>query len=166
MRGTETITVRRLTPDDWTIWRDIRLVSLADAPHAFGSSLAREQAFAEADWRLRLDTERGALAAVAEQGERVVGSIGGYTPDGADAVLLIAMWAHPDARGQGVGDALVREVLAWATENGWPEVQLRVADGNTAARRLFERNGFVPTGRRDTLESNPAVYTEFMARRV
>lgn len=159
------ITVRRLGPDDWTIWREIRLMALADAPYAFGSSLAREQAMAESGWRDRLAPEHG-VTAVAMLDERPVGAIGGYTPPGATSVLLIAMWAHPDVRGRGVGDVLVREVLAWARENGWSEVRLRVADGNTPARRLFERHGFVPTGLRDPLESNPSVYTETLARAV
>jgi ribosomal protein S18 acetylase RimI-like enzyme len=61
---------------------------------------------------------------------------------------------------------LVDEILAWARENGWSEVRLRVADGNDAARRLFVRHGFRPTGRRDTLESDPSVYTETLAREV
>jgi GNAT superfamily N-acetyltransferase len=165
MRGTGTITVRRLAPDDWATWRDIRLVALADAPYAFGSSLARERGLTEAEWRGRLAPEHG-VTAVATLGERVVGAIGGYTPPGAAAVLLIAMWAHPDVRGRGVGDLLVREVLAWAGENGWSQVRLRVADGNAPARRLFERHGFVPTGQRDALESNPNVYTETLARTV
>jgi RimJ/RimL family protein N-acetyltransferase len=165
MRGTETITVRRLEPDDWAAWRDIRLAALADAPHAFGSSLARERDLTEANWRERLEPANG-VTVVALLGDRVVGAAGGYTPPGADSVLLVAMWTHPDVRGHGAGGVLVDEVLAWAGENGWSEVRLRVADGNDAARRLFERHGFVPTGQRDTLESNPAVYTEFMMRRV
>jgi len=165
MRGTETITVRRLGPDDWAVWRDIRLAALADAPHAFGSSLARERDLTEADWRGRLAPGNG-VTVVALLGERVVGTAGGYTPPGADSVLLIAMWTHPDARGHGAGGVLVDEILAWARENGWSEVRLRVADGNDAARRLFVRHGFRPTGRRDTLESDPTVYTETLAREV
>jgi GNAT superfamily N-acetyltransferase len=161
MRGTETVTVRRLAPDDWQVWREVRLASLADAPRAYGSSLAREEGFGEADWRARLDPANG-MSAVAVLGERVVGAVGGYTPAGADAVLLVAMWAHPDLRGRGVGDALVADVLAWARENGWSEVRLRVADGNDAARGLFVRNGFVPSGERVPLESDPTIGTEFL----
>ncbi|MGH3760316.1 N-acetyltransferase family protein [Actinophytocola sp.] len=165
MTGTETITVRRLTPDDWRTWREVRLASLADAPHAYGSSLAREEGFGEADWRQRLDPANG-MTAVATLGDRVVGAVGGYTPPGADAVLLIAMWAAPAVRGRGVGGALVRDVLAWARENGWSRVELRVADGNTAARGLFERSGFVATGLREPLESDPTVGTETLVRKV
>ena len=161
MRGTETVTVRRLAPDDWVVWREVRLAALADAPRAYGSSLAREEGFGEADWRQRLEPANG-VSAVAMLGERVVGAVGGYTPAGADAVLLVAMWARPELRGRGVGDALVADVLAWARENGWSTVRLRVADGNVAARRLFERNGFAATGEREPLESNPTIGTDFL----
>ncbi len=165
MTGTGTITARRLGPDDWAVWRDIRLTALADAPYAFGSSLARERDLTEADWRLRLAPGNG-VTVVALLGDRVVGAAGGYTPPGTESVLLIAVWAHPDVRGHGAGDVLVDEVLAWARETGWSEVRLRVADGNDAARRLFVRHGFRPTGQRDTLESNPSAYTEALARKV
>lgn len=159
------ISVRRLTPDDWPVWRAVRLASLADAPYAYGSSIAHEEGLGEADWRHRLAPANGVFA-VAMLGDRAVGTIGGYTAPGADTVLLIAMWARPELRGRGVGDALVRDVLAWARENGWSRVELRVADGNAAARRLFERHGFAATGRRDTLESDPTVGVEILARKV
>lgn len=159
------ISVRRLTPDDWSVWRAVRLAALADAPYAYGSSLAREEPLAEADWRHRLDPANGVFA-VAMLGERVVGAVGGYTPADADAVLLIAMWARPGLRGRGIGDALVVDVLGWARENGWSTVRLRVADGNVAARRLFERHGFAATGQCDTLESDATVLTETWARTV
>jgi ribosomal protein S18 acetylase RimI-like enzyme len=165
MTRTEQILVRRLAPGDWPVWREVRLASLADAPYAYGSSLAREEGFGEADWRARLDPANG-MSAVAVLGERVVGAVGGYTPAGAETVYLVAMWAHPGTRGRGVADLLVADVLSWARENGWPSVSLRVADGNDAARRLFERNGFVSTGHREPLESDPTVGTETLARKV
>jgi hypothetical protein len=50
----------------------------------------------------------------------------------------------------------------WARENGWSQVRVRVADGNDAARGLFVRNGFVPTGKREPLESDHTIGTEFL----
>lgn len=160
------ISVRRLRPDDWQVWRAVRLAALGQAPGAFGSTLAREQRFTESDWRGRLGP--GGVKVVATLGEsaETVGCAGGVVPAGADAVLLIAMWISPGHRGRGIGDALVTEVVDWARENGWSRVVLDVADGNDAARRLFLRNGFEPTGQRAPLPSNPAVETEVLARKV
>jgi GNAT superfamily N-acetyltransferase len=163
--GADRISVRRLVPDDWSTWRAVRLEALADAPQAYGSSLAREEGLGEDDWRRWLEPSNGVMV-VARLGERVVGAVGGFTPPGSDAVLLIAMWVRPGLRGHGVGDALVREVLAWAPENGWSRVELRVAEGNLAARRLFVRHGFEPTGYSEPLASDPRVRTDTLARLV
>ena len=50
------IELRVLTPDDWRIWRRIRLAALAEAPYAFGSRLADWQGDGDREerWRARL----------------------------------------------------------------------------------------------------------------
>ena len=153
--------VVRLTCDDWRLLRDVRLAALADAPHAYGSSLAAERDFDESRWRQRLGT--GVWVVVLD--EEPAGLVGAYLPDG-DTPMLVAMWVDPGHRGRGVGDALVVEVLRWAAENRWSQMVLRVADGNDAARRLFLRHGFTSTGRRQPLESDPRVSTETLSRAI
>jgi ribosomal protein S18 acetylase RimI-like enzyme len=149
----------RLTGDDWRTLRDVRLAALADAPHAYGSTLEREQHLDEAEWRRRLET---GFSAIAVDGADTVGLIGAYLPE-PDKPMLIGLWVSPAQRGRGAGDALVTEVLRWAAENNWSHVVLRVADGNDAARKLFSRHGFTPTGQREPLESNPGVGTETLS---
>ncbi len=153
--------VRRLEPDDWKVYRDIRLASLADAPHAFGSTLAREEQFDEATWRGRLSQDN-AVTVVAFDGGDAVGIMGSYVPPDTGEAMLVAAWVHGAARGKGVADALVTEVLAWSRERGFEQVVLRVADGNDPARRLFLRHGFTPTGEWEALESDPSVGAEFL----
>ena len=151
----------RLTGDDWRLLRDVRLAALADAPHADGSSLAIEEGFGEADWRGRLD---GGPWTVARHDGALVGLVGAYVP--GDTPMLVALWVRPGSRGLGVGDALITDVLRWAAGNRWSRVVLRVADGNDAARKLFLRNGFEPTGVRLPLENDPGVGTEVLARAI
>lgn len=51
-------------------------------------------------------------------------------------------------------------MVEWAASDGAREVALWVADGNTAAAAAYRLAGFVPTGRRQPLPSNPAVGEE------
>ncbi|MFC4852471.1 GNAT family N-acetyltransferase [Actinophytocola glycyrrhizae] len=150
----------RLTGDDWRLLRDLRLAALADAPHAFGSSLAGEEGLGEADWRRRL---AGGLWTVVSPDGVPAGLVGAYVRE-PDTPMLVSMWVRPGARGLGIGNLLITDVLRWAAENRWSRVVLRVADGNDAARKLFLRHGFEPTGEREPLASDPGVGTELLAR--
>jgi len=53
----------------------------------------------------------------------------------------------PDARGAGVGKALLRELIQVAHLDGHPGLSLSVDDGNTRALKLYEHTGFVPVER-------------------
>jgi GNAT superfamily N-acetyltransferase len=153
----------RLTGDDWRLLRDVRLAALADAPYAYGSSLAIEEGFTESDWRRRI--HGGALWTIVRHDGESAGLVGAYVPE-QDTPMLVSMWVHPGSRGLGVGDLLITDVLRWAADNRWSRVVLRVADGNDAARKLFLRHGFEPTGTREPLESDPGVATELLSRAV
>ncbi|WP_371494368.1 GNAT family N-acetyltransferase [Kitasatospora sp. NBC_00374] len=139
---TTTVVVRRLAAEEWTGYREVRLAALADAPEAFGSTLAREQAFTEDVWRGRL-LARNTL--VAERDGESLGLVG-IVPAGPGQAELVSMWVHPAARGLGVGDLLVRAAIERAGRLGLPEVLLWVAEANAPAERLYTRHGFGRTG--------------------
>ncbi|MFI9403786.1 GNAT family N-acetyltransferase [Nocardia sp. NPDC052316] len=138
-----TIELRRLSADEWGVFRRVRLRALADTPQFFGSTLAQAQARTEADWRAAL-TDRAQFVAVADGVE--LGTVGGMPDPERGGIHLISMWVAPEARGTGVADLLVRAVLDLAAAGGHTEVRLEFADGNVAAERLYLRNGFVRTG--------------------
>lgn len=60
----------------------------------------------------------------------------------------------PSERGQGVGQALLKEVLARARRADFRNVTLMVWEGNESARRLYERHGFTVV-RTAILEPHP-----------
>jgi ribosomal-protein-alanine N-acetyltransferase len=66
----------------------------------------------------------------------------------ADEAELLTIAVLPQARGQGVGGALVRTALAECVRRGASRVYLEVAPGNAAACALYRRGGFVEIGRR------------------
>jgi GNAT superfamily N-acetyltransferase len=149
------ISVVQVGPDDWAAWRDVRLEALRDAPTAFGSTYESHVGRTEQQWRDRLHPANG-LTCLSMLDGRVVGIAAGHS-EGNGVVELISMWVSPDARGRGVGGALVDEVVRWAREQRAEAVELWVTRGNEPAERLYARHGFVRTGAAKPLPSNPAL---------
>lgn len=143
------IELRSLGPDDWRVWRELRLAALAEAPYAFGSTLAEWQGEGDREerWRGRLAIP-GSRNVVAVGGEdaRTVGMVSGVPGESPDAAELISMWVSPAVRGHGVGDRLIGEIAVWAVERGARTLRLSVMPDNRAALALYERHGFKDTG--------------------
>ncbi|MFC7550177.1 GNAT family N-acetyltransferase [Plantactinospora sp. GCM10030261] len=136
--------LRELTVDDWTIWRELRLAALAEAPYAFGSTLADWQGDGDREerWRGRLALP-GSYNLVAVLDDQPVGMVSGIPVDGADGIAeLISMWVSPAGRGRGVGVRLVEAVADWARRRGARVLRLAVMSDNAAAIALYERAGF------------------------
>ncbi len=57
--------------------------------------------------------------------------------------LMDGVFVSADARGQGVGTALLHAIFKEAEARGYEEVRLDVIDSNPRARALYEREGFV-----------------------
>jgi ribosomal protein S18 acetylase RimI-like enzyme len=70
------------------------------------------------------------------------------------------MWVAPEARGTGAGDALVQQIVQFASSQGASVIRLHVVDGNIAALKLYERNGFRLTGRQIGRERDGAIEHE------
>lgn len=133
--------VRTVAPGEWPLWRDLRLRALADAPEAFGSSLAEWEKADERRWRRRLEEVPFNVVAVVD--DVPIGQASGTAAGEDRRVELISMWVAPEARGAGVACALVDAVAEWARGAGAIEVRLSVRRANEHAIRLYERTGFV-----------------------
>jgi ribosomal protein S18 acetylase RimI-like enzyme len=140
--------VRRLGAGEADLLRDLRLRALREAPMAFGSTLAREEAFEAQEW----ERWTAASAAGEDQATFIVEPAAGLAVgvlDSDDPLLahLYSMWVAPQARGTGAGRALVDAVIAWAAERGARRLTTSVTQGNVAAAALYEAADFADTGR-------------------
>lgn len=157
------VLVREITADDWELMRDVRLAALAEAPHAFGSTYAREADFTEERWRDRISERSVTFFAHEETADAPPAGLAGvYVEDGT--AELVSMWVRPSARGLGVGEALVEAAAAWAKTRDFRSLFLWVTESNAPAVRLYERLGFTPTGERQPLPSDPALAEIRMSR--
>lgn len=139
--------LRTVEADDWRLWRELRLAALAEAPYAFGSTLAQWQGPGDREerWRARLSIP-GAHDLVVLLDGGPVGMASGVPDEEAATAELISMWVSPTARGKGVGDYLIQAVERWAVDRGATTLWLSVMPDNHKATALYERHGFTDTG--------------------
>lgn len=141
------VSIRRISTEDFEVVKRLRLAALADAPSAFESELAEEQAMPEEAWQRRLGSNVAGIKTVGflavvdgtEQG-LVVGV------RDADIAELVSLWVAPCARGRGAGRALTEAVCSWAKARGCAEVVLSVTETNATATALYRNAGFELTG--------------------
>lgn len=149
--------VRRATEDDWRDLRAVRLAALADAPSAFGSSLAAEAGREEDKWR---EWTRSAAVFLAFEDAAPVGMVAALPGEVPEERRLVALWVQPQHRRTGVASQLVAAIEGWAREVGASRVSLWVSQGNSAAERLYLGRGYVESGQRKPLPSHPVITQE------
>lgn len=154
--------IQRASLAEWEAVKQTRLRALAEAPYAFGSTLAREVAFDDQEWQRRVAQGNWFLAWCPGH---PVGIVAVITENKArEERHLVAMWVDPARRGSGAAAALVAAICDQACAEGASAVTLWVADGNPRARRFHEKSGFRSTGKRQPLPSAPELDEELMRR--
>ena len=66
--------------------------------------------------------------------------------DGSPLAVVDDLYVESAARGVGVGEALMSDVVAWATERGCVGIDGWVLPGNRASKNFFETFGFTARG--------------------
>ncbi|HZM23263.1 MAG TPA: GNAT family N-acetyltransferase [Anaerolineales bacterium] len=136
--------IQRLSIDEARRLRHIRLRALADTPDAFGSTYAEVAAHPLAEWSKQLQ-EIATFVAVHDGKD--LGLVRCASDEHHhDTAWLISMWVTPEARGQGVGNALIDAVIECARSSGASRLLLDVGDYNQQAIALYARKGFQPNG--------------------
>ncbi|GAP64817.1 acetyltransferase [Mizugakiibacter sediminis] len=100
-----------------------------------------------AQYRRHLDSASAAVL-VATAAGRLLGSAVLFFRRNSRTARLYSLATAPEARGRGVAAALLASAERLARERRCHALRLEVRTGNVAARRLYERDGYQPRGRR------------------
>ena len=159
------VTIRPFEKHEWALYRDLRLRALSDAPDAFGSTYREARRRPDAAWISYLDFdpmfERPLVAAVDRCPAGLVW--GHIDADHPDTAHVFQMWVAPEFRKQRLGAMLLDDVIGWATQYAVERVVLSVTCANSAARRLYERAGFLPDGEPEPLRPESDLCVQPMA---
>lgn len=158
--------VRTFRPDEWLVYKVLRLRSLEDTPSAFGSTLGLELLRADTEWaeRVRIAATSGKDCALFAQ---LAGAPSGLVWAKADAsdphtINIFQMWVAPEARGRGYGSALLNAAIHWARQYGAHIAKLGVTCGDTPAVRLYRRAGFRDVGAKEPIREGSEVLAQTM----
>lgn len=142
----------------------MKALSIRNAEPADASALAEVQRgiYAEGRWfvgdgppaaetlrqRFRTHDPSRSLYLVALSGSEVVGwlELHRLLPKKLEHVAVLTLAVAAPYRRQGAAGGLLQRAYPWAQRNGVHKLQLSVRAGNSAAQRLYEREGFVLEG--------------------
>jgi RimJ/RimL family protein N-acetyltransferase len=145
------IIIRKLQPQESTIYREVRLSCLKNVPEYFGSTY--EEEVLNPKFMFETFIENGSPDHVmfgAFDEERLIG-ITGFNQMARQRAMhrgeLVQVYADSNYRGQNIGEKLIRRVLEYAFAlDGIEQVQLSVIAGSQSAIKLYEKVGFKTFG--------------------
>jgi GNAT superfamily N-acetyltransferase len=118
--------------------------------HRHGAIYAREYGWGDDFEALVADIVAGYLRKhdpsrergwIAESAGRIAGFVFLMKESAATARLRLFL-VEPDARGMGIGSRLVKACVRFARKSGYRKITLSTVDLLTAARHIYEKNGF------------------------
>jgi len=140
-------TIRRLQIGEAELFKQVRLMSLRDAPFAFSSTYASALQRSEESWREQADsTSLGSDRAtfIAFSDEEPIGIAALYRLEDREEIgKLLQVWVAPEHRGTGLIWELMDAIFEWAGENNFRTILSRVRTGNTRAYNFYIKYGFL-----------------------
>lgn len=164
------VKIRVLTPQDWQLYKSVRLTSLEESPDSFGSTYEQEVTLSDTEWQTRLDLKwRGldALPLIAELESQAVGLAWGVIHEPySKTAHIYQMWVSPAQRGKSIATSLLSEITAWAFHKGCERIVLAVTTSNEAAVSLYNSSGYLPAGSLEALRSGSVLLVQPMVKRL
>jgi len=143
------IEIRELCNEDYEQFLPLRKLGLQTDPTSFSASQEEEETgLREKFEALNADALSFSLGAFVD--DQLVGKVAFIRNSRkklAHKGELGGMFLHPDHRGQGISSLLLSQTLDKAfAQAGLNKVVLTVTEGNTAAKALYEKYGFITFG--------------------
>ena len=128
------LSIRTINASDWSQYRNLRLESLQDSPHAFASTFENESKRSCEDWQNKiqaaLDSGRNHIFLAEYEGVNCGLVWCRLSEVDLNLAEIFQMWVNPDFRNLNIGQELMKAAINCANQNGANRIQLEVAVTN------------------------------------
>ena len=143
-----------LKKKDALLFREVRLKALQDSPDSFGGTYEEESEKPISYWEELVNKKPDkSVIFAAEYDKKLIGTLFCFCRE-KDICGFGGIWVDPFHRKKGVASALVKKGIAWAKKNSLEKITLWNTEINEAAKNMYKKFGFEPTGNKRLLESN------------
>jgi ribosomal protein S18 acetylase RimI-like enzyme len=140
--------VKPFVPNDWQVYREVRLAALQDSPQAFLTTYSEAATQPEQYWRNRMV---GAHQLLAQRDGTPLGVVSVEMTEGdSQSADLCDLWVTPEARNTGIASRLVQAAADQAIEDGRTRLYYWVSTENGRAIGFASNAGFRVTSERRT----------------
>lgn len=137
--------LQQLLPQQWQLFKKIRLEALQSDPSVFGSTYEREAAFPEEEWQRRMSNPDAAFFGLYHR-EELIGVTGIIVmQDHPGQALLIASYIRTPFRGNNLSAMFYKARIDWATTKNIRKLIVSHRASNGASKAANQKAGFVYT---------------------
>lgn len=140
------VTIRPMLSDDWSLHREVRLQSLLESPHAFGSSYERELKRSDDEWESIINTAlaSGHNHVFFAEVDAVIGGLVWCKLSATENNLaeIFQMWVNPKYRGSSIGRQLLQAAIDCAAQHKATIIRLEVTALNRPVIGFYQSQGF------------------------
>jgi ribosomal protein S18 acetylase RimI-like enzyme len=140
------ISVRRIRIGEGELYKQVRLMSLREAPYAFSSTYESALQRSSKSWSEQADaTAQGSDRStfIAFSNDSPIGIAALYRhSEGTEVGEVLQVWVAPEYRNAGVASKLMDAIFQWAGENGFRTIIANVTKKNTKALEFYRKYGF------------------------
>ena len=165
-RRMSNIQIVKLMPEEWQLYKQIRLEALLMEPQAFSSRYENTLKKPDSDWQeglIEVQAGEKSWLLFAKENDSIIGMIGAYRSEIADVVVIVAVYVKKDKRGKGVATALMKAILAEVGRKGiFRKAQLTVNTDQLSAVALYRHFGFQIIKEKTGVMGNGNTYSEYI----
>ena len=164
---TDTVEIRALKTEEWSIYKDSRLRALRLAPTAYASDYETQKDFPDEFFQQRVTFLPHNFIYGAWLEEQLIGTAGGFVEQDRKRrhiAHVVGVWVEPEHRQQGIARKLTEAALTQLKQHpDVTSVQIAATATNETAVKLYESMGFVRYGvEPDALQHDDQHYDEVL----